>query len=111
MKQIWIITLALGALLLTACDKKQSTNTSTSGIAKIACDESFRNILDQEVEVFEYSYPDASIMPAYMDEAAALDSLLHQKVDLIITSRDLTDAQLKATDDSPESGMNSPVKP
>ena len=80
-------------VLTVACTPKKATNTSTSGIAKISCDESFRNILDQEVEVFEYSYPDASIMVDYTDEAAALDSLLHRRVDLIITSRDLTDAQ------------------
>ena len=83
----------LVVLLLTACNNNKPSNTSTSGIAKIACDESFRNILDQEVEVFEYSYPDASIMVDYIDEAAALDSLMHRNVDLIITSRDLTNDQ------------------
>lgn len=83
----------LVVLLLTACNNNKPSNTSTSGIAKIACDESFRNILDQEVEVFEYSYPDASIMVDYTDEAAALDSLMHRNVDLIITSRDLTNDQ------------------
>ena len=88
-----LVALLISCVMLAACGGKKTTNTSTSGMAKIACDESFRNILDQEIEVFEYTYPSASIMPAYMDEAAALDSLLHQKVDLIITSRDLTDAQ------------------
>ncbi len=82
------LTLALGA-----CTQKKATNTSTSGMAKINCDESFRNILDQEIEVFEYTYPEANIMPRYMDEAAALDSLMHKHCDLIITSRDLTDEQ------------------
>jgi len=76
-----------------SCSKSKPTNTSTKGIAKINCDESFRNILDQEIEVFEYTYPEASIMPRYMDEAAALDSLMHKHCDLIITSRDLTDDQ------------------
>ena len=92
MKHLSFCAIAL-ALVVTACTKGKPTNTSTSGIAKICCDESFRNILDQEIEVFEYSYPDASIMPTYMNEAAALDSLLNRKVDLIITARDLTDAQ------------------
>lgn len=82
----------VAAIALVACQGKPS-NTSTMGIAKISCDESFRNILDQEVEVFEYTYPDASVMVRYMDESAALDSLLHKHCDLIITSRDLTDAQ------------------
>ncbi len=93
MKSISLFALASLLLMLTACHGGTTTNTSTSGMAKIACDESFRNILDQEIEVFEYSYPEANIMPTYMDEAAALDSLLHKQVDLIITSRDLTDEQ------------------
>lgn len=88
-----ILALSLSLLVLASCNQNKATNTSTSGIAKIACDESFRNILDQEVEVFEYSYPNASIMVDYTDEAAALDSLMHRSKDLIIISRDLTDTQ------------------
>lgn len=89
------MSVLLGFVLLAtvSCEQRKATNTSTRGIAKINCDESFRNILDQEIEVFEYTYPEASIMPRYMDEAAALDSLLHRQCDLIITSRDLTDEQ------------------
>ena len=83
------------AMLLggTSCEQKKATNTSTSGVAKVYCDESFQNVMDQEVEVFEYSYKDANILTKYMSESAALDSLLHQKVDFIVTSRDLTDDQ------------------
>ena len=84
---------ALAMVALPSCQQQKPTNTPTSGLAKVMCDESFQNILDQEVEVFEYSYKDANIMPLYMSESAALDSLLHQKVDLIITSRDLTPEQ------------------
>ena len=88
-----ILAFSLSLLVLASCNQNKPTNTSTSGIAKIACDESFRNILDQEVEVFEYSYPNASIMVDYTDEASALDSLMHRNKDLIIISRDLTDVQ------------------
>lgn len=88
-----LLTLATIAAMTVACNQNTATNTSTSGIAKISCEESFRNIMDQEVEVFEYSYPDASIMVNYTDEASALDSLMRRQVDLIITSRDLTDQQ------------------
>jgi len=85
---------ALTLLVLTvACGDQRPKSTSTRGIAKILCDESFQSILEQEIAVFEYSYPEASIMPEYINESAALDSLLHNKCDLIITSRDLTDEQ------------------
>lgn len=80
------------ALLLVSC-QGESTQSSTKGLTKVYCDESFRNILDQEIEVFEYTYPEANIMAMYTDEASALDSLMHGACDLIITSRDLTDQQ------------------
>ena len=81
------------ALAVVSCNQQKSTNSSTSGMAKILSDESFRNILDQEIEVFEYTYPSAHIMARYTDESSALDSLRHRKADLIITSRDLTAEQ------------------
>ena len=88
-----ILLLSLMALAVVSCNQQKSTNSSTSGMAKILSDESFRNILDQEIEVFEYTYPSAHIMARYTDESSALDSLMHRKADLIITSRDLTAEQ------------------
>lgn len=89
----YFVTGLMLMLLAPGCEQKQPTSTSTTGIAKMACDESFKNILEQEIEVFEYQYPEANIMPYYMDEASALDSLLHSDFDLIIISKDLTQTQ------------------
>lgn len=80
-------------LMLVSCGDQRPKSTSTRGIAKIMCDESFQSVLEQEIAVFEYQYPEASIMPEYINEHAAFDSLMHNKVDLIITSRDLTKDQ------------------
>jgi len=95
MNKIAIVCLtALAAVMgLASCGDQRPKSTSTRGIAKILCDESFQSVLEQEIAVFEYSYPEASIMPDYMNEAAALDSLMHGKCDLIITARDLTTEQ------------------
>ena len=93
--QLWPL-LAIMLLALISCDTKLPKSTSTRGIAKIMCDESFQSILEQEIAVFEYQYPEASIMPDYSNEHDALDSLMHNKVDLIITSRDLTPEQRKS---------------
>ena len=88
-----LLLLAIALLVLVSCDSKMPKSTSTRGIAKIMCDESFQSVLEQEIAVFEYQYPEASIMPEYINEHDALDSLMHNKVDLIITSRDLTPEQ------------------
>lgn len=97
--------LAAGAMIIMAlavvsCDKK-AQSTSTSGMAKIACDESFRNILQQEIEVFEYIYPTANIMPYYVDEQAAVDSLLNMgDVKTIVITRELTAKEKKYLEDN-----------
>ena len=82
------------ASLLPSCNKGKKAAT-VSGMSKVMCDESFKNVLDDEIEVFEYSYKDASVLARYIDEAAALDSLLNEKVNVIITYRDLTSNQKK----------------
>lgn len=91
-----ILSVVAGAVLLsavTACDKKAETS-STSGIATIVCDASFENIMSQEIDVFEYIYPNASIMPYYTDERAAIDSLLDFKTKMIVVTRHLTQKEV-----------------
>ena len=90
-----MVSLLVLAMLASACGDRRPKSTSTRGIARIMCDESFQSVLEQEIAVFEYQYPEASIMPDYVNEGAALDSLFNKKVDLIITSHDLTAEQKK----------------
>lgn len=91
---------AIMALGVVSCDKKPQS-TSTSGLAKVACDESFRNIMQQEIEVFEYIYPNANIMPYYVDEQAAVDSLLNMSgVKSIVITRELTEKEKKYLEDN-----------
>ncbi|MCF0214424.1 MAG: substrate-binding domain-containing protein [Muribaculaceae bacterium] len=91
--------LAALTLSVTSCDKKPQS-TSTEGMAKIACDLSFRNIMQQEIEVFEFIYTKANVMPYYVDEKAAIDSLLNLgDVKTIVVTRELTDQEKKYLED------------
>lgn len=93
------IMAAVFAVAMTACDKKPQS-TSTGGMAQIACDQTFENIMQQEIEVFEYIYPNASIMPYYVEEQAAVDSLLNLgQVKTIVVTRMLTDKEKKYLED------------
>lgn len=65
-----------------------------SGSATIFCDDGFKNILDEEIEVFEYSYPQSSIIPFYVSEGEALDTLMADGTQAIITTRQLTKEQV-----------------
>ena len=98
MKKI-LLTLSIAAAatsMLMSCGGKKSTgteDTTTSGMTSIVCDQSFQNILNQEIEVFEFTYPNASIIPFYQDESAAIDSLMQMKTRLIVTAHELTQEQ------------------
>ncbi|MBD5243803.1 MAG: phosphate ABC transporter substrate-binding protein [Barnesiella sp.] len=79
-------------MVVTSCDKK-ATTTSTSGLATMVCDATFENIMSQEIDVFEYIYPNASIMPYYLDEKACVDSLLDFNAKLAVLARPLTEKE------------------
>ncbi len=109
--KITLLTIALSALIisgLTAC-QKTPTNTSTSGLATIVCDASFENIMNQEIDVFEYTTKGkANIIPYYASEKACVDSLLDLKTKTIVISRDLTQKEkdyLESQKKHPRSNM------
>ncbi len=96
-KSYVIAIISILIFTLTACGPKPK-NTYSSGLATVICDESFENVLSQEIEMFEYHYPKANIIPYYMDERAAIDSLMELKTQLIIIPHELSkahEAQLK----------------
>ncbi len=93
---ILVIAVLLLSMVMSSCGDRRPKSTSTRGLARIMCDESFQSVLEQEIAVFEYQYPEASIMPEYINEHDALDSLFNNKVDLIIISHDLTPEQKKS---------------
>lgn len=106
-----LLTASCAALALLACscgkysDKAKGV-TSTSGTTIVACDESFENILQQEIGVFEYIYPDVSVLPYYVSEKAAVDSLMGLHVPTAVLARDLTAeerAYLEANKKKPKS--------
>lgn len=95
-----IFTKLRTALLLTAAAAGAVACTPVkrgeyaSGSATVFCDDGFRNILDEEIEVFEYSYPQSSIIPFYVSEGAAIDTLMADGTQAIIATRELTKDQI-----------------
>lgn len=91
-KQIVICLTALAALGLSSCGEIKRGEYA-KGTATIFCDDGFKNILDEEIEVFEYSYPGSSIIPFYVSEQEAIDTLLADGTQAIIVTRDLSQEQ------------------
>lgn len=89
--------LSLGVILATfviACSPIKRGEYA-DGSATMYCDDGFRQILQEEIQVFEYQYPNSAIIPYYVDEQTAMDSLLEDKTQLVVTTHELTQDQIK----------------
>lgn len=76
---------------LSGCMKyEKKPNSSTTGTMTMVCDDTFRNIIEQEIDVFEYQYPDAHVLARYATQGEALDSLMSLNTRTVVISRDLT---------------------
>lgn len=94
-RSIYIAAAAAVAMLAGACDQRKPSTTPTSGVLTMMCDDSFQNIMDQEIEVFEYNYQKAHVLCRYEPQAAVLDSLLNYKTSTAVISRELTQAEIE----------------
>lgn len=89
-------TLSLGAIMAAiaiGCGPIKR-GEYVEGSATMYCDDGFRKILEEEVQVFEYQYPESAIIPFYVDEQTAMDSLLADKTQLIVSTHELSNDQI-----------------
>ncbi len=92
-----IVGLTLSVSLLVSCNRQKPkdgrTDTYSSGAMTFASDESFSPVIEEERELFEFTYPNAKITPLYTNETDAVNQLLAGKVFMAITSRDFTEKE------------------
>lgn len=92
-----VATAAIASGAMTSCMKyEKPQHSSTSGTTTIVCDNTFENIFEQEVDVFEYQYPDAHILVRYATQSEAFDSLFTMNTRTIVASRDITPEESRA---------------
>lgn len=87
------------ALLLFSCQNKSKdgqTDTYTTGVIQIAVDESFKPIIQEELDVFEAKFTKAGIVPIYTNEVDAINRLLKDSVRLSIVTRALSSDEEKS---------------
>ena len=94
-----IVGLTLVATLWASCSGKKSksgrTDTYSSGVISFASDESFSPIIEEEREVFEYTYKKAKVNPIYTNESDGMKMLLEGKIQLLITARNYKAEELQ----------------
>ena len=80
-------------LLLASCGGNtpatQRGDTITSGVIQISVDESFKPIIDSQIQVFESAFPQAKIIAHYKPEAECIKDLLNDSIRMVIITRAL----------------------
>lgn len=88
----------LWLLLCGACGRQPAgpkQETTTSGTIRISVDESFRPVIDSQIQVFESQNPDAHIQVLYKPEADCLRDLDNDSIRMVIVTRGLTDSEIR----------------
>jgi phosphate transport system substrate-binding protein len=84
------------AFFTGGCETKQGNRIDTikSGTIHISVDESFKPVMEEQIRVFEQSFPDAHIIAEYKTEADCFRDLYSDTLNkMIIVTRGLTDEE------------------
>ena len=81
-------------------NQRTDLDTSDSGTIHISVDESFKPVIDSQIQVFEALYPKAKIIAEYKPEAECFKDLIKDSTRMIIVTRGLTDEEEKFYKDS-----------
>ncbi|KAA6338294.1 Phosphate-binding protein PstS [termite gut metagenome] len=90
------IIFLLGVFSCNSKPKDGLTDTYTSGTIRVAVDESFQPILQEEINVFEGLFPLAEIRSYYTTEIEAINMLLKDSVRVAIATRTLTPEEINS---------------
>lgn len=110
MKQV-IYVMLLAGLSFLACKRKKPapTDTGTSGTIHISVDETFKPIFDEQIRVFESSYPKAKIIAHYKSEAECWEDVMNDSTRMVIVTKKLNQNEINYYADSlglyPQTGV------
>lgn len=90
-------------MMVNSCNgphERTDIDTLTKGVIHISVDESFKPVIDSQIQVFEAIFPEAKIIADYKPEAECLKDLIKDSIRLIIVTRPLSDEEEKFYKDS-----------
>jgi phosphate transport system substrate-binding protein len=100
----WVrVIAAFAVILFSGCSGRNTRtdlDTTNSGTIHISVDESFKPVMDSQIQVFEALYPKAKVIAEYKPEAECFRDLIKDSTRMIIVTRGLTDAEEKFYKDS-----------
>lgn len=93
MKNVSILLAMILGVTAIACNQKRGperTDTTSTGVATVICDDCFSPFMREEAYVFQALNSDATIHLKFANEVDALNLLFKDSVRLIVAARDLT---------------------
>ena len=94
----------MAIIFFAGCREEKKTfqsDTPVSGTINVSIDESFRPVMEEQIRMYEASYPGAKIIPHYKPEAECLKDLFRDTATrMVIVTRGLTDKEEKFLADS-----------
>lgn len=84
----------------TAKPKKSYKDDLTSGTIQVAFDETYQPIMEQQLKVFDSSFPAAQLQVSYLPQEDCIDLLLKDSVRMIVAGRALSEAEKKYSQDN-----------
>jgi phosphate transport system substrate-binding protein len=89
---VWAIV-AIGFIACNDENQKRNiaTDTFESGQINISVDESFKPVIEEQIKVFESTYPKAKIVASYKSEVACFKDLQSDSTRLIMVARGLNE--------------------
>lgn len=96
MRNLWLLVVAVCITLATSCgsNHRKPAGWRTSDDVHIAVDETFRDIMEEEIETFGLLNPASAMKPVYCSEDSAIRMLLRDSVRCAITTRKLSKDEL-----------------
>lgn len=82
-----IVTTAIFSCKSYEEQKRELPDTSDRGTIHVSADESFRPVIDEQVQVYESNHPGTRIIVDYKPEAECLKDLLNDSVRMVIVTR------------------------
>lgn len=100
MKHLFIIIISGSLLLSLACndttkDNKIEIDSPQKGHINISVDESFKPVIEQQIKVYESTFPDAKITASYKPEVECFKDLQSDSTRMIIVARGLNKNERK----------------
>jgi ABC-type phosphate transport system substrate-binding protein len=97
------LVIMIGVFLFSGCsghNNRPDLDSPTRGTIHISVDESFKPVIDSQIQVFEALNPKAKIIADYKPEAACFKDLMSDSTRMIIVTRGLTDQEEQFYNDS-----------